>query len=314
MTQEVQLFKAEDFAVVKDIGTAVAKSGMFGLDRSEAGTVVTLLSSPQGAQLFNWLRTYDVVLGKPRKKALACLAEFRQRGGRVKWVNTGDDGKEAVGEFAFEGETLTVKFTIDDAKKQGLVKSDSAWVKTPGNMMRARCITNAIGMLCPEIVAGVVDGDDETPSVEPKPILQATPAPTPAQPKKVQVVEAEIVQPKTETASPEPAPTFVPEAAPVQAATSEIFVVKTEGIPGDAQFRERLTAETVNKLIEVLGSHSDAAMKWMVARNWLAKQKVKTEAGESETVDLRLLSPNRAQLILNKPQDFINKVNTVGAQ
>lgn len=295
MSQALEVYsKIQDpFTSAIQIGLHFAKSGMFGVDRAEAGTILALACITENQTPFEILRTYDIVLGKLRKKALACYAEFRAKGGRVKWLNTGDDGKEAVGEFTFEGQTLTVKFTIDDANKQGLVKNESAWKKTPGNMLRARVLSNAIGMLCPEIVAGVVDGEDESPAAEVKPVLQATTAP--AAEKKATVVEvATVAEPvKTETASPEPA-----TVEPAKETPKEIFVAKVDDKTG------KLTNETVFALQSAIpDEHQAAALKWMEGRGWIKPLE-----------DLRNLSLGRAQLILNKPQDFLNKVKATATQ
>ena len=140
----------------QQMGLAFARSGMFGITKAEAGTVLALACMTEQKTPFQILRTYDIVDDKLRKKALACYAEFRGKGGKCKWLKTGDEGNEAIGEFAFEGQTQTVRFTLDDARKQNLVRPNSNWVKTQGNMLRSRVLTNAIGMLCPEIVAGMM--------------------------------------------------------------------------------------------------------------------------------------------------------------
>jgi hypothetical protein len=302
--QAIQVYSkiSDPFTAAMQIGEHFARSGMFGVDRKEAGTILALACITENQTPFEILRTYDIILGKLRKKALACYAEFRQRGGRVKWLNTGDDGKEAVGEFTFEGNTLTVRFTIDDAAKQGLVKNDSGWKKTPGNMLRARVLSNAIGMLCPEIVAGVVDGEEsDAPTVEPKPVLTKVEA---APEKKATVVEVATVSepaPKTETqATPEPPhtpPVAEPVAASAPAPTTERFIAKANAQTG------KLTPETVEALSNLLhdevggGNYEDLAMKWLEKKEWI---KPMGAIGE--------LSVARAQKIFDKPNDFLKAI------
>mgnify|MGYP002414068598 FL=1 len=46
-------------------------------------------------------------------------------------------------------------FTLADAKKAGLVKPDSNWVKYPQNMMRSRALANACRTMAPEVLAGM---------------------------------------------------------------------------------------------------------------------------------------------------------------
>lgn len=302
MSQALEVYSKinDPFAAAIQIGSHFAKSGMFGVDRAEAGTILALACITENRTPFEIARTYDIVEGKLRKKALACFAEFRKAGGRVKWINTGDDGKEAEADIEFEGQTLRVKFTIEDARKQGLIRPKSAWEKTPGNMLRARVISNAIGMLAPEIVAGLVDGDDEQ-QPEPNPVLQATvtevkptaPTPKPAPKQEPKIVDAEIVQPKTETASPEPTPTPTP---PATSPTREIFVAK-------ANEKGELTNETILALQEAIGEENAADfIKWLLLKQWIPK----ISKDGIETGELKKMSLQRAQRILDKPEVVLN--------
>lgn len=262
----------------QSMGLAFAKSGMFGVGNVESGTVLALACMTERRTPFDMIRTYDIVDGKLRKKALACLAEFRSRGGKHKWIKTGDDGIAAEAEFTFEGSTHVVTFTIAQAKLQGLVREKSNWIKTPGNMLRSRVISNAIGMLCPEIVAGMTDSDDQSEAPEAKPLFRvpkteteaAKPAPEPAI-----NVDSEIVP------TPAPAATPEPEKKP------ELFVITADPATG------RLTPESVDALQTAIGEpNALAALTWLKNRQWI-------------TGNLSELSVQRAQKILNKVDAFL---------
>jgi hypothetical protein len=112
--------------------------------------------------------TYDNMGGKPRKRALACLAQIRKKGAQHEWLCESDDPEMAQLKLTYEGKTVTTKFTIEQAKKQNLLRPGSMWTKDPSYMLRARCITTAIGMLAPEIVAGAEAAPDEAPQVLPE--------------------------------------------------------------------------------------------------------------------------------------------------
>lgn len=45
-------------------------------------------------------------------------------------------------------------FTIDDAKKAGVVKTGSAWEKFPRNLLFARAMSNGCRFFCPQLIAG----------------------------------------------------------------------------------------------------------------------------------------------------------------
>jgi len=176
MTQQIQIYNriTDPVGAALQLGSSFARSGLFGCEKTETGTMLALACFAENKSPFEILRTYDIVDSKLRKKALAIHAEFRQRGGKVKWINSGKDGLKAEAEFSFEGQTLVESFTLEDAKKQNTVRPNSNWIKTPANMLRARVLSNAIGMLCPEIVAGADDVIDiQSESIEPgKPLFQ----------------------------------------------------------------------------------------------------------------------------------------------
>lgn len=189
MSQDVQLYSqfTDPLAACERLGTALAKSGLFGCDRAEQGQALMLICMSERKSPTEILRNFDIVEGKLRKKALAILAEFRQRGGKHKWLADGSDGQTAEIELTFEGQTIRSRFTMDDAKRANAsFKPGSAWVKTPGNMLRARAASNGVAMLCPEVVAGSEEEAENTPApaapldLSPR---NVTPAPAPAQAK-----------------------------------------------------------------------------------------------------------------------------------
>jgi hypothetical protein len=140
---------------IKVVGEWIAKSGLFGCTKQEQGMVIAIACREEGIGLVQFSQRYHITNdGKLVRKSSNYFAEFRKRGGKVKWLVDGDDGKLASAEFTFEGQTITRSFSIEQAKAQGLVKPGSGWAKVPGNMLRARVLTNGIGMLCPEIVTG----------------------------------------------------------------------------------------------------------------------------------------------------------------
>jgi hypothetical protein len=157
-------------------GDDMAKSGMYGCTRVEQGRQLAMICYTNNMTPDEVMARYDIIDGKLRKKATACLADFRKKGGKHKWIDDGMDGLKATCQFVFEGEQLTVTFRIEDAQRQGLVRPNSNWIKTPGNMLRARVTTLGVTMLAPEIVSsGLVDGDEEP--MTPTPVSLNLPPP-----------------------------------------------------------------------------------------------------------------------------------------
>jgi hypothetical protein len=208
---EIELYsKLQNASDMEKVATMLGKSGIFGNERLEFGMAVLLTCAQDGITPIQFSRTYHLISGRVQKKAMAAFAEFRKRGAKVRWINSGDDGKEAKAEIDFEGVKSEHSFTIEQAKKQQLVKPNGNWDKTPGNMLRARLLSNAIGMLCPEIFTG---DDDSTDEIEPKPLLPERPAETvKVEPKAEPVinVESSIVPPPKAKQEPSATPAEPP--------------------------------------------------------------------------------------------------------
>lgn len=246
------------------LGSMFAKSGMFGCDRVEQGQVLAMVCLAERKSPTEITRTYDIIGGKLRKKAMAAHAEFRAKGAKIKWLNTGDDGLEARAEITFEGATVVCSYGIDAARRAGLVKDKSAWVTNPANMLRARVISNAIGMLAPEIYAGEEDGEFQ-PSPAPEIKLATPPAPVERLASVVQTPTAEPVKaaPFIDIPTvPEPAPT--PEPAPA------------------AQVAPPAAQNLVNQVEEAIGDQGPTAVRWMIANGWLQAGQTLDALGEKK--------------------------------
>lgn len=136
------------------LGKAIAESGMFGAQNIGQGVVIAFHCLQCGMPILQFQREFHLVDGKPSMKAEAMLAKFRERGGDYKWKDDGANGSAAELWVSFKGNEQTVRYTLDQAKIAGLVKPGSGWVKNPANMLRARVVSNAITMVCPEVKVG----------------------------------------------------------------------------------------------------------------------------------------------------------------
>lgn len=148
---------SDPMAFIKEFGKSIYQSALVGCKNQEQGEMMALTCLTEKKTPVELARVYHIIDNKLSMRADAMLAEFRKAGGRVKWLATGDDGIGARAAFTFEGETVEVGYTIEEAKRALLVKSDkpnSNWVKDPGSMLRARTVSRAVRMLAPEIVAG----------------------------------------------------------------------------------------------------------------------------------------------------------------
>ena len=145
---------------IQTLGVALAKSGMFGLDKAEQGVILVMTAFEQGKSLIEVALQYDVIQGKIAKKSASMLADFQAEGGRVKWIET--TGTICKAEFMhpeFQPEGLTLEVTLEELKSTGVAMGRNGlkdnYKKHPRQMLRARLVSEAIRMIAPHIVVGL---------------------------------------------------------------------------------------------------------------------------------------------------------------
>ncbi len=151
---------------IERMALAVAKSGLFGVKTADEAMALMLIAQAEGQHPAIAARDYHIIQGRPALKADAMLARFQNSGGKVEWKDYTDE--RVAGVFSHPaGGSITVTWTLDQAKHIGLVKPGSGWVKYPRAMLRSRCISEGIRAVYPGCVVGtysveeVQDFDDK---------------------------------------------------------------------------------------------------------------------------------------------------------
>jgi hypothetical protein len=188
-----------------------------------------------------------------------------------------------------EGNKTVYRYSMADAKAEGLVKPGSRWTKRPGNMLRARCISNGVGMLCPEIFAG-----DDGPTMMHRKSSQRHCLQKQPEPKQdtatVVDVPAEVVT--------QPAATQATEAqSPDLSAASRAYTV------ADIQVSEetgRLTVDAMGAIESVYGDALPKLIKWANGIGWL-------KPGEG----ISCLKLQRARNIFEKHDEVLKKLENI---
>jgi hypothetical protein len=158
---------------VKELGSWIARSGVFNCQKDEQGNMIALECLATRKTPFDFKREFHLVNGSLTMRSDAMLAGYRTRGGKVIWKQF--DSTAAIGVWKYDGNECEIGFTTEDAKVAGLLpaKPGSGWQKDPSAMLRARCISKAIRMLAPEVVAGLYSPEEAADFATP-----STPAPT----------------------------------------------------------------------------------------------------------------------------------------
>ena len=170
---------AIDVVAMKEIASAVAKSGLFGLTEPQAFTLM-LLAHSQGLHETQAFLRYHVINNRPAMKADAMLAEFQANGGVVTWARHDDEACEATFECPGVGSPVTITWTREDAKRAQLLRNPM-WDKYPRQMLRARVISEGVRMCMPGITIGIYAEEEARDIVVTERPPTHTP-PTPASP------------------------------------------------------------------------------------------------------------------------------------
>ena len=166
----------DPISAIEKMGEWIAASGMLGCTKVEQGKLIAWQCAAERKTPFDFRREYHIINGSLSMRSDAMLAGYRARGGKVVWKQF--DTKAAIAVWSYDGNQCEIGFSTEDAKLAGLLpaKPGSGWAKDPGAMLRARCISKAIRMLAPEVVAGIYT-PEETEDFQPA-ISEVAVAPT----------------------------------------------------------------------------------------------------------------------------------------
>ena len=137
---------------MSQMAQAIADSKLFGIQTPAQALALGLLCQAEGRHPAEAARDYHIIGGRPSLKSEAMLARFQQAGGRVEWH---DYTHEAVsGTFTHpQGGSLKVSWTFKDAERAGLT-GNPTWKKFPRQMLKARCISEAVRGIFPAVLSG----------------------------------------------------------------------------------------------------------------------------------------------------------------
>ena len=183
MRNEIQTYeKLNDLSSIQALGQAIAESGMFGCNKPEQGVIIALQCVAENKPPLEMAKNYHIIKGKLTKRADSMLADFRKSGGKWVWLDLKNPTIQKALITFEDYDKLEVEYSVDDAKSAGVYNSskDSPWQKTPAAMLRARCVSETLRAIAPEIVTGVYTPEEAAqfdevivesePKAKPKPI------------------------------------------------------------------------------------------------------------------------------------------------
>lgn len=152
---------ADPLAWCETIGKSLQVA--YNLNSPHHGTIMALTCLTENLSVSAYHKRYH---SDGTMRAAAIQAEFQNRGGRIEWVNMGDDGKEASAMFSHpthQPTPIAMRYTIEDAQRQvgeKFEKPGSNWKTNPGAMLRAALVRKAIKIIDPGIISGYDDFSD----------------------------------------------------------------------------------------------------------------------------------------------------------
>jgi hypothetical protein len=197
---------------VERMARAVAASGLFGIKTPEQAMALMLVAQAEGMHPAIVARDYDIVNGRPAKKAEAMLRSFMDAGGKVEWHALSDTLADATFSHA-QGGSVRIAWDLKRAAQAGLASKDT-WKKYPRQMLRSRVVSEGVRTVCPSATSGMYV-PEEVRDLEPR---GAQPAPAARD-----MGSAEIVQPEAAPQAPEPSAELLDAAANAASAGLEAY-------------------------------------------------------------------------------------------
>lgn len=151
---------------IQAVAPVMKDSRLFGVSTEAQAAAIMAKGFELGLTLTASFEFITVIQGKPTLSPRGALALVQQSGllESMKIEETKDaKGAPAACTVYMKrkgGFEYTAGFSMDDAKRAGLVKSGGAWEMYPANMLRWRAVGYAIDMVFPDVVGGMKRADE----------------------------------------------------------------------------------------------------------------------------------------------------------
>jgi hypothetical protein len=155
-----QTLTPQVWAMIDSIAPSMHASRLFGVNSKEQAAAIMLKGYELGLTLTASFEFINIIQGKPALKPIGHLALILNN---PELDGIKIDEKPDVCTVWMKrknGMEHTVSFSLDDAKRAGLIKPDSGWEKYPANMLRWRAIGYCADVVFPDVGAGMKRSDE----------------------------------------------------------------------------------------------------------------------------------------------------------
>ena len=137
---------------MQTLALAIAKSGLFGIRTPDQALVLMAIAQAEGRHPVEAARDYDIISGRPAKKAEAMMRDFIQAGGKVEWHELSDQRADAT--FTHP-QTGSVRIDWDMQRAMTAFGKKEMYGKFPRQMLRSRVVSEGVRTLWPLATSGM---------------------------------------------------------------------------------------------------------------------------------------------------------------
>lgn len=151
---------------LQTMADAFAQSGLFGQKSPAQCMALLLLAQAEGVHPAIAMRDFDVINGKPAKKAEAMHRAFLAAGGSIEWHKLDDTCADATFKHPQGGEAR-ISWDMDRVKK-AKISNEAMYAKYSRQMLRSRCISEGCRTVYPASTSGLYEPGEVKGFAEPK--------------------------------------------------------------------------------------------------------------------------------------------------
>jgi hypothetical protein len=154
------------WTMIQSVAPAMHEARLFGISSPQQAMVIMLKGYELGLGLAASFEFIQVVEGKPALSPRGALAMIMQSPlcAGVKIEDIADDQGNPVACRVWmkrtNGMEYSVTWTMEDARRAGLVKSRGAWETYPGNLLRWRAVGYCADVVFPDVIGGLKRADE----------------------------------------------------------------------------------------------------------------------------------------------------------
>ena len=168
--QQVVAFNIRD---MERMALAFAQSGLFGVKTPDQALALCLIAHAEGRHPALAARDYDIIQGRPAKKAEAMQRDFISAGGKIEWHELSDSKADATFSHPMGG-SVRIDWDLKRGQTAGLGGKDM-WKKFPRQMLRSRVVSEGVRTVMPAATSGMYVPEEvqDFAAQEPKPARMA---------------------------------------------------------------------------------------------------------------------------------------------